>query len=76
MVRIRLRRGGKKFSAFYNVVVADARAPRDGKFIEEVGSFDPNKKVYNLNEERLLYWLSVGAKPSETVLHLLKKEGI
>lgn len=76
MVKIRLRRGGKKFSAFYSVVVADSRSPRDGKFIEEVGNFDPSKKDYKLNEDRLLYWLGVGAKPSETVLNLLKKKGI
>lgn len=76
MIRIRLRRGGKKFSPFYSVVVANSRSPRDGKFIEEVGNYDPNKKVFLLNDERVLYWLSVGAQPSETVITLLKKTGI
>ena len=78
MVRIRLMRLGKKKSPFYRIVVADARAPRDGRFIEQVGHYDPRKdgaeKVV-LNEERVRYWLKNGAKPTETVLSLFKLAG-
>lgn len=76
--RIRLRRMGAKKAPFYRLVVADSRTPRDGRFIEEIGYYDPTKKptVININEERALYWLKTGAQPSETVKSLLNKAGI
>ncbi|MDD2212414.1 MAG: 30S ribosomal protein S16 [Clostridia bacterium] len=76
--RIRLRRMGAKKAPFYRLVVADSRAPRDGRFIEEIGYYDPTKKptVININEERALYWLKTGAQPSETVRSLFNKTGI
>jgi small subunit ribosomal protein S16 len=76
--RIRLRRMGAKKAPFYRLVVADTRAPRDGRFIEEIGYYDPTKKptVININEERALYWLKTGAQPSETAKSLLNKAGI
>lgn len=76
MVRIRLKRGGKKFSAYYKIVVADARSPRDGKFIEEVGNYNPISKEYTLSHERILYWLSVGAQPSDMVRTLMKRDSL
>ncbi len=74
-VVIRLRRIGRKNRDIFRVVVADRRAPRDGKFIENVGQYDPNREppLINLNLERIDYWCSKGAKPSETVLSLIKK---
>ena len=76
--RIRLKRLGAKKVPFYRLVVADSRAPRDGRFIEEIGYYDPMKNpvVIKVNEERALYWLSTGAQPSETVRALLKKAGV
>lgn len=76
--RIRLRRMGAKKAPFYRLVVADSRTPRDGRFIEEIGYYDPTKKptVINVDEERALYWLKTGAQPSETVKSLLNKAGI
>ena len=68
-VKIRLRRMGKKKAPFYRVVVADSRSPRDGKFIEEIGTYDPN-------QEAAKKWLANGAKPTETVGKLLKQAGI
>jgi small subunit ribosomal protein S16 len=75
---IRLKRIGAKKKPYYRVVVADARAPRDGRFIEEIGYYQPteNPVVVKINEEKVLYWLSVGAQPSFTVRALLKKAGI
>jgi len=69
---------GAKKAPFYRLVVADSRAPRDGRFIEEIGYYDPTKKptVININEERALYWLKTGAQPSETAKSLLNKAGI
>ncbi len=76
--RIRLRRMGGKKDPFYRVVVADSRYPRDGRFIEEIGYYNPAKNpiVMQINEERALHWLKVGAQPSETAKSLLNKAGI
>ena len=75
--KIRLKRFGKKFYAFYRVVVADSRVKRDGKVIEEIGVYDPNKQpsLIQINSERAQYWLGVGVQPSEPVLNLLKITG-
>jgi small subunit ribosomal protein S16 len=78
MVRIRLRRTGKKHVPSYRIVVADARSPRDGKFIEIIGNYAPTRqpKVLNIDSARARYWLSVGAQPSDTVTYLFKKAGV
>lgn len=75
MVRIRLRRMGKTKQPSYRVVVADSRAPRDGRFIEVIGHYNPVRqpKVLEIKQDRARYWLSVGAQPSDTVTYLLKK---
>ena len=75
MVRIRLTRLGAKKRPFYRVVVADARAPRDGRFIEQIGHYDPMKDPFDLRLQldRVDYWLSVGAQPSDTVSRLITK---
>ena len=75
MVRIRLKRIGTTNTPAYRIVVADNRSPRDGKFIEELGTYLPLKKSdnYTLNLERTKYWLAVGAQPSETVASMIKK---
>lgn len=75
--KIRLKRMGKKFYAFYRVVIADSRNKRDGKSIEEIGIYDPNKQpsLIQIDSERAQYWLGVGAQPSEPVLKLLKITG-
>ena len=77
-VKIRLKRMGAKKAPFYRVVVADARAPRDGRFIEEIGYFNPltEPAQVKINEEKALKWLQTGAQPSDTVKALLRKEGI
>src|SRR6266487_2370362 len=74
-VSIRLRREGAKNRPYYKVVVADSRSPRDGKFIEIIGMYDPKKTGRNssLNVERAEYWISKGAQPSDTVRSLIKK---
>jgi small subunit ribosomal protein S16 len=76
--RIRLKRIGAKKNPYYRVVVADSRSPRDGRFIEEIGYYQPvaNPEVIKINEERALDWLSKGAQPSDTVRSLLKKAGV
>ena len=76
--RIRLQRHGRKSYAFYQIVVADSRAPRDGKFIERVGSYNPNTNpaTVDLNFERALYWLQTGAQPTDTVRNILSREGV
>lgn len=76
--RIRLQRHGRKSYAFYQIVVADSRAPRDGKFIERVGSYNPNTNpaTVDLNFERALYWLQAGAQPTDTVRNILSREGV
>jgi small subunit ribosomal protein S16 len=76
--RIRLRRMGAKKAPFYRLVVADSRSPRNGRFIEEIGYYDPTKNpiVLKVNEERAQYWIKTGAQPSETVKSLLNKAGV
>ena len=73
-VSIRLRREGAKNRPYYKVVVADKRSPRDGKFIEIIGAYDPKKPGHNstLNIDRIEYWISKGAQPSDTVRSLIK----
>ena len=77
MVKIRLRRMGAKKAPYYRVVVADSRYPRDGRFIEEIGTYDPLKTpaVINVDAERAQAWIKTGAQPTETVKALLKKAG-
>ena len=76
--KIRLQRHGRKNYAFYPIVIADSRAPRDGKFIERIGSYNPNTNpaTVTLNFERALYWVNVGAQPTDTVLTILSNEGV
>jgi small subunit ribosomal protein S16 len=73
-VKIRLKRGGAKNAPAYRIVVTDSRSPRDGRFIEEIGSYDPKQGGvnYTLDLERARYWIGVGAKPSETVASFIK----
>ncbi len=75
--KIRLKRMGKKFYAFYRVVISDSRNKRDGRSIEEIGIYDPNKQpsLIQIDSERAQYWLGVGAQPTEPVLNLLKITG-
>ena len=75
MVKIRLRRRGAKKAPFYRIVVADSRCPRDGRFIEEIGTYDPMAEGENIKVdlERAKYWISNGAQPTETVRGLLTK---
>lgn len=77
-VKIRLARGGAKKKPFYQVVVADERCPRDGRFIEKLGQYDPKQEpaMIHLEEERTLEWLRKGAQPTETVLQVLRTQGI
>jgi small subunit ribosomal protein S16 len=74
-VSIRLRREGAKNRPYYKIVVADSRSPRDGKFIEIIGTYDPKKTGHNstLNVDRAEYWIGRGAQPSDTVRSILKK---
>ncbi len=74
-VRIRLKRIGAKNKPAFRIVVADSRSPRDGKFIEEIGTYQPLKKGdnFNMDLERAKYWLSKGAQPSDTVASFIKK---
>ncbi len=74
-VRIRMKRVGAKNSPYFRIVVADSRSPRDGKFIEEIGTYQPLKKGenYKMDLERAKYWISKGAQPSETVASFIKK---
>ena len=76
--KIRLQRGGRKSYAFYRIVIADSRAPRDGRFTEKIGTYNPNTNpaTVDLNFERALYWVEVGAQPTDTVRNLLSKEGV
>lgn len=76
MVKIRLKRMGNKFNAIYKIVVADARAPRDGKFIEALGHYNPHNKEFVLNEEATVKWISMGAQPTTTVSNLFKSKKI
>lgn len=77
-VKIRMKRMGSKLKPFYRVVVADSRAPRDGRFIEEVGYYNPIKEPIELklNEDAIMDWLKKGAQPSDTVRNLLQKQGV
>jgi small subunit ribosomal protein S16 len=77
MVKIRLRRTGAKKKPTYRVVIADARAPRDGRFVEIIGYYDPRTEpaTFNIQEDRALYWLSIGAQPTDVVRKLLTKSG-
>ncbi|MBC8570124.1 30S ribosomal protein S16 [Zongyangia hominis] len=77
-VKIRLRRIGAKKAPFYRIVVADSRYPRDGRFIEEVGYYDPTKDpvVVKIDGEKVTKWMSNGAQPTDTVKALLKKNGV
>ena len=76
--KIRLQRGGRKGYAFYRIVIADARAPRDGRFTEKIGSYNPNTNpaTVDLNFERALYWVEAGAQPTDTVRNILSNEGV
>ena len=76
MVRIRLKRMGRNRRPFYRVVAADSRAPRDGRHIEVLGTYNPMTEPYtvDLKMERINYWLSVGAQPSDTVARLIKSQ--
>jgi len=78
LLRIRLRRTGKKKQPYYRVVVADQRAPRDGDFVEVIGHYNPRTQpsTIDLKEDRVKHWLSVGAQPSETVHRVLHKAGL
>ena len=78
MVKIRLRRMGAKKAPFYRVVVADSRFPRDGRFIEEIGYYDPTKEpsVVKIDAEKAKQWLDNGAQPTDTVRGLLKNAGV
>lgn len=77
-VKIRLKRMGSNKKPFYRIVVADSRSPRDGKFIEEIGYYNPvsQPKQIKINDEKAVKWLSNGAQPTDTVKTLLKKSGI
>lgn len=77
MVKIRLRRMGAKKAPFYRIVVADSRYPRDGRFIEEIGYYDPTKDpiVLKLDDEKVKTWIANGAQPTDRVKALLKKNG-
>ncbi|MBQ8128252.1 MAG: 30S ribosomal protein S16 [Prevotella sp.] len=76
--KIRLQRGGRKGYAFYRIVIADARAPRDGRFTEKIGTYNPNTNpaTVDLNFERALYWVETGAQPTDTVRNILSDEGV
>ena len=78
MVKLRLKRMGAKKAPFYRIVAADSRSPRDGRFIEQLGTYDPTKNpaAVTINEEAVMKWLNVGAQPSDTVRSLLSKAGI
>ena len=77
-VKIRLRRMGQKKSPYYRIVVADSRSPRDGRCIEEIGTYDPNNdpSTYKIDEEKAKEWLAKGAQPAEVVGKLFKLAGI
>ena len=76
--RIRLQRNGRKGYAFYSIVIADVRAPRDGRFTEKIGTYNPNTNpaTVDLNFDRALYWVNCGAQPTDTVRNILSKEGV
>ena len=76
--KLRLQRRGRKNYPFYQIIVADSRAPRDGKYIERIGSYNPNTNpaTITLDFERALYWLQTGAQPTDTVRNILSNEGV
>ena len=76
MVKIRLQRAGKKKAPFYHIVVADSKSPRDGKIIEQIGTYNPmvEPSELNLDREKVATWIKNGAKPTETVKRLIEKE--
>ena len=76
--RIRLQRGGRKNYAFYSIVIADVRAPRDGRFTEKIGTYNPNTNpaTVDLKFDRALYWVECGAQPTDTVRNILSGEGV
>lgn len=76
MVKIRLTRTGRHFDPSYRIVVADSHYARDGRFIEQVGFYDPMNDEVRLDEEKIMAWLNQGAQPSETVKSILSKKGI
>ena len=78
MVKLRLKRMGKKKNPYYRIVVADARSPRDGRFIEEIGTYDPNQEpsLVKVDADAAKKWLANGAQPTETVAKLLKNAGV
>ncbi len=78
MVKLRLRRMGKRHYPMYKIVAADSRFPRDGRFIEAVGTYNPNldPMQVTLDQNRIKYWLNVGAQPTDTVRSILKSEGL
>ena len=77
-VKIRLRRMGQKKAPFYRIIVEDSKSPRDGRFIDEIGTYDPmtTPASYNVNEEEAKKWLANGAQPTETVARIFKTTGI
>jgi small subunit ribosomal protein S16 len=77
-VKLRLKRGGSKQRPFYRIVAADARSPRDGRFIDTIGTYNPIPAEYevSIDEEKAMYWLSNGAQPTDTVRNLLSEKGI
>lgn len=77
-VKIRLRRMGAKKAPFYRIVVADSRYPRDGRFIEEIGYYDPTKEptVIKVDADKAKAWIQNGAQPTDTVRNILKKQGV
>ncbi len=77
-VKIRLRRMGQKKAPFYRIIVADSKSPRNGRFIEEIGTYDPNTNPssFNVNEEAAKKWLANGAQPTEVVAKIFKLAGI
>ena len=78
MVKLRLRRAGKKKHPIYKIVASDIRSPRDGRFLEAVGQYDPNVNpiLLKLKEERVFYWLRKGAQPTDTVRSLFSRQGL
>lgn len=77
-VKLRLKRGGSKQRPFYRIVAADSRFPRDGRFIDSIGTYNPIPAEYevSIDEEKAMYWLSNGAQPTDTVRNLLSEKGI
>jgi small subunit ribosomal protein S16 len=76
MVKLRLKRAGKKRAAFYRIVAIDSRAKRDGEYIELIGTYDPIKSEVKVNNEIAIKWLQNGAQPTDTVRNILSKEGV